>query len=111
MPSPFPPSYRTYTISSYVYHILQRTGGLPYYAWRAPRRDAGLLKLVEVQFKEEAYEYLWEEDVRTLTQDGFEMRVEKWDPPWRGPFVPFEASAIAFPSRELLAFAVVCPSS
>ncbi len=44
------------------------------------RRDAGLLKLVEVQFQEEAYKFR-EEDIRTLTEDDFEMRIEKWDPP------------------------------
>ncbi|PBK70698.1 hypothetical protein ARMSODRAFT_90004 [Armillaria solidipes] len=47
------------------------------------RRDAGLLKSVEVQFKEERYEYFWEEDIRALAGDDFEMRVEKWDPPCR----------------------------
>ncbi|KAK0443778.1 hypothetical protein EV421DRAFT_510864 [Armillaria borealis] len=45
------------------------------------RYDAGKLKLVEVQFQEEAYEYFCEEDVRALTGDDFAMRVEKWDPP------------------------------
>ncbi len=45
------------------------------------RRDAGLLKVVEVQFKQERYGYFWDEDIWGLTGDGFEMRVEKWDPP------------------------------
>ncbi|SJL18917.1 uncharacterized protein ARMOST_22519 [Armillaria ostoyae] len=43
--------------------------------------DAGMLKLVEVQFQEEAYEYFCEEDTRALTRDDFAMRIEKWDPP------------------------------
>ncbi|KAK0232218.1 hypothetical protein EDD85DRAFT_103919 [Armillaria nabsnona] len=51
------------------------------------RRDAGLLKVVEVQFKEERYEYLWDEDMRGLTGDDFEMRVEEWDPPGRDVYL------------------------
>ncbi|SJL16122.1 uncharacterized protein ARMOST_19641 [Armillaria ostoyae] len=45
------------------------------------RRDAGMLKLVEVQSEEEGFEHFWEEDIRALTRDDFEMRVAKWDPP------------------------------
>ncbi len=49
------------------------------------RRDAGLLKLVEVQFKVEAYERFCEEDIRALTREDFKMRIEKWDPPCLDP--------------------------
>ncbi|PBK70704.1 hypothetical protein ARMSODRAFT_1083737 [Armillaria solidipes] len=45
------------------------------------RRDAGLLKLVEVQFGEEGFEYFYAADIWALTEDDFEMRFEKWDPP------------------------------
>ncbi|PBK98723.1 hypothetical protein ARMGADRAFT_587395 [Armillaria gallica] len=44
------------------------------------RRDAGLLPLVEVQFKEE-YGYYLEEDIRNIIRDDHEIRVEKWNPP------------------------------
>ncbi len=39
------------------------------------RRDAGLLKLVEVQFADED---CWADDIR---EDDFEMRFAKWDSP------------------------------
>ncbi|PBK98673.1 hypothetical protein ARMGADRAFT_1161971 [Armillaria gallica] len=47
------------------------------------RRDAGLLKLVEVQFGVDAD---WQArnravDIRALSRGDFEMRVEEWDPP------------------------------
>ncbi|SJL13025.1 uncharacterized protein ARMOST_16461 [Armillaria ostoyae] len=45
------------------------------------RRDAGLLKLVEVQFKDEYDYHLDSGDIRTLIRDDHEMRVEKWNPP------------------------------
>ncbi|KAK0496393.1 hypothetical protein EDD18DRAFT_1166278 [Armillaria luteobubalina] len=47
------------------------------------RRDAGTLKLVEIQFKEKVFEYFYEVDVQGLTRDGFEARFTKWDPPRR----------------------------
>ncbi|PBK70702.1 hypothetical protein ARMSODRAFT_1003301 [Armillaria solidipes] len=53
------------------------------------RRDAGLLKVVEVQFKAEGYEYYWEEDIQALNGDDFEMRVEKWDPPGRDVYLRY----------------------
>ncbi|KAK0449534.1 uncharacterized protein EV420DRAFT_1750614 [Desarmillaria tabescens] len=39
------------------------------------RRDAGVLKLVEVQFEGDQYENYMEEDIRALTVDDFEMRI------------------------------------
>ncbi|SJL16115.1 uncharacterized protein ARMOST_19634 [Armillaria ostoyae] len=45
------------------------------------RRDTGMLKSAEVQSEEEGFEYFWDEDMRALTRDDFEMRVAKWDPP------------------------------
>ncbi|PBK90283.1 hypothetical protein ARMGADRAFT_1083143 [Armillaria gallica] len=47
------------------------------------RRDAGLLKLVEVQIADEAYGDRWadDSDIRALTRDDFEMRFAEWDPP------------------------------
>ncbi|SJL16117.1 uncharacterized protein ARMOST_19636 [Armillaria ostoyae] len=47
------------------------------------RRDAGMLKLVEVQFRLDEPDCYLAEDMRALTGDDFEMRVEKWDPPCR----------------------------
>ncbi|KAK0215735.1 hypothetical protein IW262DRAFT_232888 [Armillaria fumosa] len=44
-------------------------------------RDAGLLKLFEVQFEVDEPDRYLVEDIRALTGDNFEMRVEKWDPP------------------------------
>ncbi len=49
------------------------------------RRDAGMLKLVEVQFELDEHDYHIAEDMRALTGDDFEMRVAKWDPPCRDP--------------------------
>ncbi|SJL13026.1 uncharacterized protein ARMOST_16462 [Armillaria ostoyae] len=45
------------------------------------RRDAGMLKLVEVQFEEEGFEYFYAEDIRALTRHDFDMRFAKWSPP------------------------------
>ncbi|KAK0192167.1 hypothetical protein F5146DRAFT_1135921 [Armillaria mellea] len=44
------------------------------------RRDAGMLKLVEVQFKDK-HDCYPAEDIRALSRGDFEMRVEEWDPP------------------------------
>ncbi|KAK0216512.1 hypothetical protein EDD85DRAFT_995572 [Armillaria nabsnona] len=51
------------------------------------RRDAGLLKVIEVQFKDSrgsqsvVTEFDMTADIRALTGDKLEMRVEKWNPP------------------------------
>ncbi|KAK0482296.1 hypothetical protein IW261DRAFT_1026941 [Armillaria novae-zelandiae] len=45
------------------------------------RRDAGSLKLFEVQFKGDEHDCYPVEDIRAHKGDNFEMRVEKWDPP------------------------------
>ncbi|KAK0232191.1 hypothetical protein EDD85DRAFT_939157 [Armillaria nabsnona] len=45
------------------------------------RRDAGLLKLVEVQLRVDEHDWNLAEDIRALSRDDFEMRLEKWDPP------------------------------
>ncbi|KAK0482287.1 hypothetical protein IW261DRAFT_1026760 [Armillaria novae-zelandiae] len=45
------------------------------------RRDAGTLKLVEIQFEEKGFEYFYEVDVQGLIRDGFEARFTEWDPP------------------------------
>ncbi|KAK0192180.1 hypothetical protein F5146DRAFT_493134 [Armillaria mellea] len=49
------------------------------------RRDAGLIKIVELQFKDDDWismdGYDTVEETRTLTGDRLEMRVEAWNPP------------------------------
>ncbi|PBK70659.1 hypothetical protein ARMSODRAFT_1003278 [Armillaria solidipes] len=47
------------------------------------RRDAGLLKLVEVQFGVDENWHDWNpaEDIRALSGGDFQIRVEEWDPP------------------------------
>ncbi len=48
------------------------------------RRDAGPLKLIGVQFQDERNQnkYYLEEDMRALSGDDFEMRFERWNPPF-----------------------------
>ncbi len=75
------------SVLPHLHHLIICISQYSYDAWTAilrmacSRRDAGMLKLVEVQFQEEAYEYLCEEDISALTGDDFAMRIEKWDPP------------------------------
>lgn len=48
------------------------------------RRDAGMLKLFEIQFEEKRFEYFYEVDIQALTRDDFKARFAQWDPPRNG---------------------------
>ncbi|SJL16172.1 uncharacterized protein ARMOST_19691 [Armillaria ostoyae] len=50
------------------------------------RRDGGLLKLVEVQLMQDKYKHYLEEDIRAINGGDFEMRFEKWNPPFEDHF-------------------------
>ncbi|PBK98721.1 hypothetical protein ARMGADRAFT_1162008 [Armillaria gallica] len=70
-----------------LHHLILCISGDPEDEWTTilhavrSRRDAGLLKLVEVQFLDEVYEDICADDIRALTGDDFEMRFANWDPP------------------------------
>ncbi len=76
-------SCRTYTISFCVYHSILRDKWTAILGMVRSRRDAGLLKLVEVQLGVDENWHDWNptEDIRALSGGDFEMRVEEWDPP------------------------------
>ncbi|KAK0215724.1 hypothetical protein IW262DRAFT_232430 [Armillaria fumosa] len=57
------------------------------------RRDAGMLKLVELQFRrEDKHDSCLADDMRALTQNDFEMRVVKRPPSCEDPLSPWHLS-------------------